>query len=77
MIENLNMKQLKLLWYCKMRKSLEEIVFNFNGNYSYLAWQMQLLYRQGLVRRTVINKTVAYLTPFNIVERVEESLKYK
>ena len=74
-VEGLSEKQLKLLWYCKMRKNLNDITDNFEGNYYYIAGIMRQLNRNGFINRIPSTTTLYYHTPMKIVEEVEKALK--
>ena len=71
-LRNLSQKQIRLLWFCKMRRPLREIVSNFSANYYYMALQMRMLYNKGLIRRIKTGNSVSYLTPVNIACEIDD-----
>jgi predicted transcriptional regulator len=68
-------REVKILYYCKMSKEILKVAENFEKTYNYIAGVLERLYKKGFIIKKQHQRTVSYMTPINIVTKVEEEMK--
>lgn len=67
--------EIKILYYCKMSKTILEVSQNFGKTYNYIAGILERLFKRGLVVKKKRRNEISYTTPLEVVRKAEEAMR--
>ena len=70
----LRKSELKLLYYCKSRRSILEIADDLGYSYNYVAGVLERLSRRGFLLKLRFKREVRYVAPIKYAVQVDELL---